>query len=103
MYRSIELGRAVVHCPASTLELWLTTSITISSLQDHSDLQQLRPAQVLKTLSSGDLWVCRGSGLHAKFQLTLRDEQLSIQQHQSVIDTLLQAPVGICAAKDYLI
>ena len=97
MSRSLELGRAVLCSPALTLELWLTTSITISLMQGRSDLQQLKSAELLKMLSSGDFWVCRAVGLHVRFHLTLRDELFPPPQLQIVTDTLLKAPVSLSA------
>ncbi|CAO2658622.1 Nn.00g063450.m01.CDS01 [Neocucurbitaria sp. VM-36] len=75
------------------LELWLTTLITISPQQEDIDLQQLKPSQLLDLLSSGNVWVCRGSGSHIELLITVREEPLAHKQLQDLVESILQAPV----------
>lgn len=99
MSRSIELGRAVLCSPAANLELWLTTLITISPQQDVTDIAHLKPAQVLDFLSSGNVWVCRGHGMHIELLLTLREEPLPQRQLQDLVEGILRAPVSVLISR----
>lgn len=94
MARTIEVGRAVLASSTQRLELWLTTLITISPLQHSIDLQQLSSSSLLSLLSSGDIWVGRGHGMHVELQLTMRGEQLSRRQFQELTNNILEAPVS---------
>ncbi|KAF1849800.1 uncharacterized protein K460DRAFT_411618 [Cucurbitaria berberidis CBS 394.84] len=75
------------------LELWLTTLITISPQQDDINTQQLKPAQILEFMSTGNVWVRRGHGMHVELLLTLREEPLPYRQLQDLVEKILQAPV----------
>jgi hypothetical protein len=99
MSRSVELGRAVLCSPAANLELWLTTLITVSPEQDENNLQQLKPAQLLHFLSSGNVWVGRGRGMHIQLKLTIREEDVALRQIQYLTDAIIRAPVGATALK----
>jgi hypothetical protein len=94
MARTIEVGRAVLSCPTHDLELWLTTLITISPLQQPIDPQQLSSHAFLSLLASGDVWVGRGSGMRVDVELTLRGEQLPHQQLQELVKSIMSAPVS---------
>ncbi|KAF2127246.1 hypothetical protein P153DRAFT_387792 [Dothidotthia symphoricarpi CBS 119687] len=93
MPRTIELGRAVLSSPATNLELWLTTLITISPQQDSTNIDQFSSASLLVLLSSGDVWVGRGNGLHIDLHLTLRGEPLAHRQLQELANNIVKAPV----------
>lgn len=103
MSRLAELGRAVLCSPAQNLELWLTTLITVSPQQGDIDLQQLKPSQLLDFLSSGDVWVCRGSDMHLELLITLREEPLPHRQLQDLVENILQAPVSVVCNIDFLV
>jgi hypothetical protein len=94
MVRTIEVGRAVLASSAHHLELWLSTLITISPLQHSIDVEQLSPSLLLNFLSSGNVWVGRGHGLHVEISLTLRGETFPQQALQELMSSILQAPVS---------
>jgi len=94
MARTIEVGRAVLSCPTHALELWLTTLITVSPLQQSIDLQQLSPCDLLSLLASGTIWVGRGNGMRVEIEVTLRGEQLPPQQLQELVSSIISAPVS---------
>jgi hypothetical protein len=77
----------------SSLQLWLTTSITISSQDESTNLQQLTPAQVLEYLLSGSCWVCRGNGLHLSLELTVQGDPLVDEEKQQLATSIVNAPV----------
>jgi hypothetical protein len=94
MARTIEVGRAVLSCPTHDLELWLTTLITISPLQQPIDSQQLSSCAFLSLLASGDVWVGRGNGMRVDVELTLRGEHLPHQQSQELVKSIMSAAVS---------
>lgn len=93
MPRTIELGRAVLCFPATTLELWLTTSITISPQQDSIGFDTLKVAQITSLLTSGTVWVTRGPAMSLELDLTLCDEPLHSHQLQQLAEAIIGAPV----------
>jgi len=94
MRKSIELGRAVLSTTTANFELWLTTLITISPQQQCTNLEQRDAASILSLLSSGDVWVGRGQGLHIDLDITLRGQPLAEEQLQQLSEALLEAPVS---------
>jgi hypothetical protein len=93
MSRSIELGRAVLCSSTTNLELWLTTLITLS-LTDENNMQQLKSAHLLDYLASGDIWVGRSHGMHARLKISIGEEPLAHRHLRDLTDAILQAPVG---------
>lgn len=111
MARTVEIGRAVLSSQASSSQLWLTTSITISSENHSTNLQRLNQAQVLEYLLSGSCWVSRGNGLHLVLELSVQGEPLGIEEKEQLATDIVNAPVweqlhirasipekGVCAA-----
>ena len=94
MPRTVEVGRAVLSSPATDLELWLTTLITVSFPQEATNMHHLRPTQFLEYLASGNVWVGRGVGFHMDLSLTLRGEPLPSEQTIPLTESILLAPVG---------
>jgi hypothetical protein len=94
LIRDVELGRAVIALTTQNLELWLTTSITVSPSQSSINIQQLPIGTFLSLLSSGDVWVGRGNGMCMEVELTLRGEPLPHQQFQDIVTSILGAPVS---------
>jgi hypothetical protein len=95
MSRTIEVGRAVLSSSTQRLELWLTTLITISPSQQ-IDNQQLSSPALLRLLSSGNLWMGRGSGMLMQIELTLRGEPLPQERFSGLIENIMSAPVSAC-------
>jgi hypothetical protein len=94
MLRTVELGRAVLASQSAELELWLTTLITVSPLQDTIDLQQLNEKDIIRLLSSGTVWVGRGNGMHVLFDVTMHRDPLASGQLQQLADGIINAPVS---------
>ena len=94
MLRTVEVGRAVLCLPTTNQELWLTTLITISPIQDSIDIQQLKQACLLDLLSSGNVWLGRAHGMHLEVTITLQGEPLAHSQLQDLAENITRGPVG---------
>jgi len=93
MSRTLELGRAVLGSQSASLQLWLTTSITLSSQDESTNLKQLNPTQIIEDLLSGKYWVCRGNGLHLALELTVQGESLDCEKREQLARSITNAPV----------
>jgi hypothetical protein len=98
--RTIEVGRAVLSSPSTHQELWLTTLITLSQKQQQQqqliNFGQLSVDALLSRLSSGHIWVDRGRDMHIEFALTYKREPLPYQLLETLIPSILSAPVSAC-------
>lgn len=101
MSQTVELGRAVITLPSINLELWLTTSITISSDTDDYRVQHpsinlnyIEPSALLDYLSTGDVWVNRGTAMY--MSLKFRKLERPLDQHclQQLGKCIVNAPVS---------
>lgn len=101
MPKSVELGRAVLSASTANVELWLRTLITISPQQDSTNLEQRDATSILDLLSSGEVWVGRGKGLHMDLDLTLRGQPLADEQLQQLSEAMLEAPVSTLDATEH--
>jgi hypothetical protein len=101
MKRTIEVGRAVLASSTRHLELWLTTLIIISPSQHWIDLEQLSSHALISLLSSGKVWVGRGSDMRAEISLMLRGEPLLLADFQEVLKGIVEAPVSVLASRRY--
>jgi hypothetical protein len=97
MYKSVELGRAVLSTSTTNLELWLKTLITVSPEQECTNLgQQLEQhtaTSLLDRLSSGEVWVGCGNGLHIELMITFGGQPLADEQLRQLSECILVAPV----------
>jgi hypothetical protein len=75
------------------LQLWLTTSITISPQDELTNLPQLNQSQVLEYLLSGNCWVCRANGLHLALEFTVQGEPLDREEKERLAVSIVNAPV----------
>jgi hypothetical protein len=95
--RTIE---AVLSSPSTHQELWLTTLITLSQKQQQQqqliNFGQLSVDALLSRLSSGHIWVDRGRDMHIEFALTYKREPLPYQLLETLIPSILSAPVSAC-------
>ena len=97
MRRTIEVGRAVLSSSSTHQELWLTTLITLSQQQQQLiNFEQLSVNSLLNHLSSGNIWVERGREMHIKFRFTHGKEPLANQSLETLIASILAAPVSAC-------
>lgn len=94
MRKSIELGRAVLSTSTANFELWLRTLITISPPQQRTNLEELDLLAALRLLSSGNVWLGRGNGLHMDLDITFRGQPLAGQQLQQLSGAIVEAPVS---------
>ncbi|KAF2117753.1 hypothetical protein BDV96DRAFT_644094 [Lophiotrema nucula] len=92
MSRTVELGRAVLQSTGAQLQLWLTTLITISPEQATTNLNKLSHAALLELLSSGDVWVRRGNGMHLVLELTVLGEHLDQLNTERLARGIINAP-----------
>jgi hypothetical protein len=90
----IELGRAVLATSTADLELWCKTLITISSQQQDINLEHHSAASLLRLLSSDDVWVGRGNGLHIDLNITFDRQPIAEMQLQQLSDAILDAPAS---------
>jgi hypothetical protein len=98
MRRTIEVGRAVLSSPSTHRELWLTTLITLSQQQHQQliDFEQLSVDSLLGHLSSGNIWVGHERDVYVEFRFTYRKEPLANQPLETLIASILSAPVSAC-------
>lgn len=94
MSRRLEMGRAVLASSRQSIELWLTTLITISSPQLTINLEQLSSRHLLTLLSSGQVWTGRGDSTRVELRLTLRGEPFPYLELQDLLQSIFQAPVS---------
>ncbi|KAF2635993.1 hypothetical protein P280DRAFT_553338 [Massarina eburnea CBS 473.64] len=92
MSRTVELGRAVVSSTVTYQELWLTTLITLSPKQRSINLQHFSTTSLIDFLSSGDVWVERGNGMHLALEITSQSEPLDNEELQSLSEGITNAP-----------
>lgn len=92
--KQIELGRAVLATSTADLELWCKTLITISSQQQDINLERHSAASLLELLSSDDVWVGRGNGLHVDLNITFNRQPIADMQLQQLSDAILDAPAS---------
>lgn len=94
MSRSLELGRAVISSQIPSIELWLTTFITVSSQQGGiNDVQRLTCSEILELLFSKSVWVSRANGTHMTLEITLNGEPLG-HNMEALAQSLIHAPVS---------
>ena len=91
----------MVALPSVDLELWLTTLITISpdtatypAQHQTINLKNIEMIALLDYLSTGNVWVSRGTAMHMTFKLKKLEEPLSRQCLQHLGNSLINAPVG---------
>jgi hypothetical protein len=94
MSRTVEVGRAVLASSTQHLELWLTTLIVISPLQQWINIGQLSSRSILKHMSSGEVWVGRGNGLRLEISIMLRGEPFPLTEFQELLSSIIEAPVS---------
>ena len=92
--KQIELGRAVLVASTVDLELWCKTLITISSQQQDINLERHSAASLLGLLSSDEVWVCRGNGLHVDLDITFDRQPIADAQLWQLSDAILDAPAS---------
>lgn len=95
MSRTVELGRAVLSSSNANLELWLTTLISVSQQQSTINIQQLSVNELINLLSSGNVWVGRGTGMHLIFNITLQQEPLASDRLRQLAEGIVEAPVSV--------
>ncbi|PVH94643.1 hypothetical protein DM02DRAFT_676054 [Periconia macrospinosa] len=91
MLRTVELGRAVITTETS-LELWLTTLITLSSKQNCIDLEQLSNSALISFLTSGGACVYRSECMSLVSDITMRGEPVDRDDMESLAARIVNAP-----------
>lgn len=92
--KQIELGRAVLATSTTDLDLWCKTLITISSQQQDINLERHSEASLLGLLSSNEVWVGRGNGLHIDLDITFDRQPIADVQLRQLSDAILDAPAS---------
>lgn len=92
--KQIELGRAVLATSTTDLDLWCKTLITISSQQQDINLERHSAASLLGLLSSNEVWVGRGNGLHIDLDITFDRQPIADVQLRQLSDAILDAPAS---------
>ena len=91
--KTVELGRAVISFAEKNVQLWSTTSITLSPLQTSLDLQSLNHQLLSRLLASGKVWVCRGDGLQLRIEISAHGEPLDFLELNRLAEKIVDAPV----------
>lgn len=101
MSRTVEMGRAVIALQAASIDLWLTTLITLSPDANNSPAQHtnldfcsLAPNELLGYLSSGNTWVARGPAMHMTFDIQKLGRPLHSDCLRQLGDGIVNAPVS---------
>lgn len=91
----------MIAMQSANIELWLTTLITLSpdtnnpAAQNASiNLQTLDTDTLLNYLSSGNVWVKRGNGMHMSFNCTQLGRPLDSRDLRQLGDCIVNAPVS---------
>ncbi|CAI6338226.1 unnamed protein product [Periconia digitata] len=92
MQRTVELVRAVISATEASLELWLTTYITLSPKQHCLDIEQLSAPALLNFLKSGEVWVYGTERMHLVLDISLRGEPMDLYDTKALAAAIVDAP-----------